>query len=271
MPTNVTIEFIKAQAKLAEAKTREEKIAALEEMLSTCPSHKGCDTMRAEIKSKLAKLRRQTSGKTARRITTIAKEGDAQVSLVGLTQSGKSTLLSKLTNAKPKISNRPYTTTKPVIGSMEWTGVKIQLVEIPSTFHKIHMNIAQNCDGVVLVYRNKEELVELRELISKFRIRKPIVEVDSGSDDSDRVKEKIWSILGLIRIYCKEPGKKPEKKALVMRKGGNVEEAANQVHKDFVKFFKFARVWGRSVKHAGERVGMEHVLEDKDVLEIHLA
>ena len=221
MPTNVTIDFIKAQGRFAAAVTREEKIAGLEEMLSTCPTHKGCDTMRAEIKSKLAKLKKQTGGKAARRVTTIPKEGDAQVSLVGLTQSGKSTLLSKLTNAKPKIAARPYTTTKPVIGSMEWTGVKIQLVEIPSTFHPIHMNIAQNCDGIALVYKNKDDLPELREMISGFRIRKPMIEIDSGWDPED-VKKKIWGMLGLIRIYCKEPGKKPVGKALVLPCGSTV-------------------------------------------------
>jgi ribosome-interacting GTPase 1 len=270
MPTNVTIEFIRAKAKMAEAKTREEKIFALEEMLSACPNHKGCDVMRGEIKTKLAKLRKQSSGKTSRRITTIPKEGDAQVSLIGLTQSGKSTLLTALTNARPKISSRPYTTTKPVIGSINWTGVTIQLVEIPSTFHPMHMNIAQNCDGVVLVYKEKKDLIELKEQLSHFRMRVPIVEICSG-EDPEKAKEKIWGILKLIRVYCKEPGKKPVKKALVLKRGTTVEKAADHVHKDFVKFFKFARVWGTSVKHKGERVGEEHILEDKDVLELRMA
>jgi uncharacterized protein len=270
MPTNVTIDFIRAKTKLAEANTKEEKIAGLEEMLSTCPNHKGCDVMRGEIKAKLAKLKKQSSGKTSRRVTTIPKEGDAQVSLIGLTQSGKSTLLSALTNARPNISSRPYTTTKPVIGSLTWTGITIQLVEIPSTFHPMHMNIAQNCDGIVLVYREKKDLKELKEQLSHFKMHVPIVEICSG-EDPEKAKKKIWGMLGLIRIYCKEPGKKPVKKALVVDKGSTVEEAAKHVHKDFVKFFKFARVWGTSVKHKGERVGEEHILEDKDVLELRMA
>jgi ribosome-interacting GTPase 1 len=76
-------------------------------------------------------------------------------------------------------------------------------------------------------------------------------------------------MLGLIRIYCKEPGKKPEKKALVLRKGSTVEDAARNIHKDFLKYFRFARVWGSS-KYSGERVGSEYVLKDKDILEIHI-
>ena len=43
MPTNVTVEYVKAQQKYLDAKTREEKIAALEEMISTVPGHKGTE------------------------------------------------------------------------------------------------------------------------------------------------------------------------------------------------------------------------------------
>ncbi|MFQ6010292.1 MAG: GTPase, partial [Candidatus Aenigmatarchaeota archaeon] len=113
MPANVTIEFMKAKEKYQKARTREEKIAALEEMLSTIPKHKGTENMQAEIKSKLSKLRKMKAPKVARHAFSLPKEGDAQVCIIGLTQSGKSTLLASLTNAKPKIAPRPYTTTKP--------------------------------------------------------------------------------------------------------------------------------------------------------------
>ena len=84
----------------------------------------------------------------------------------------------------------------------------------------------------------------------------------------EKIKKDIWKVLDLIRVYCKEPGKKPEKKALVLEKGSTVEDAAEKVHKDFVKYFKFARVWGSS-KFPGEKVGIEYKLKDKDIVEIH--
>jgi len=157
MPTNVSIEYIKAERKYNEAKTREEKIEALEEMLSTVPKHKGTDNLQAQIKSKLAKLKKQREKRAGRRITTIAKEGDAQVCILGVVNSGKSTLLSKLTNAKPKISDIPYTTVKPQIGTIDYHGVKIQVIEIPSTFHRMYMSIAQNSDGIIIAYNDKKE------------------------------------------------------------------------------------------------------------------
>jgi len=268
MPANVTIEYVKAEEKYRNAKTREEKIEALEEMLSTIPKHKGTERMQAMIKQKLARLKHQKKAKVSRKSLMIPKEGDAQVCILGLTQSGKSTLLSKLTNARPKISDHPFTTTKPEIGTFDFEGVKIQLVEIPSNFKPVFMSIVQSSDGMVLIYRNKDELKELKDILSDFKIKKSFVEIKTN-EDLEKIKNDIWNILGLIRVYCKEPGKKPEKKALVLKKGSSVGDAAKKVHKDFVKYFKFARVWGSS-KYSGEKVGMDYKLKDNDVLEIHI-
>ncbi|MBU5558019.1 MAG: TGS domain-containing protein [Candidatus Aenigmatarchaeota archaeon] len=273
MPANVTAEFAKAQSKYLSARTREEKIAALEEMLATIPKHKGTEHMQAEIRGKLAKLRGQKSSKVARTTITISKEGDAQIVILGPTQTGKSTLLAQLTNAKPKISDVPYTTTKPEVGVSEWKGVKFQLIEIPSTFTPSMMSITANADGIVVVLdprRNlDEQRDEIRKLFSKFRIQKPHIEIIGRTEiDAEYLKSSIWKMLGLIRIYTKEPGKKPETKALVLKAGATVKDAASAIHKDFLKFFKFAKVWG-SAKYAGERVGLDYKLKDGDILEIH--
>lgn len=268
MPINATPEFFKAQRKYLDAKSREEKIIALEEMLREAPSHKGAEVMRMQLKQRLAKLRQQKKSKSSRKVL-ITKEGDAQVCILGMTQSGKSTLLSKLTNAKPEISKHPYTTIKPEIGTFDFYGVKIQMVEIPSSFKPVFMSIAQSADGIILVYKSPEELKELKNILANSRIDKPFIEVRQG-ENPEKIKNGIWSILGLIRIYCKEIGKKPEKKAMVLEKGSTIEDAAKKIHKDFIKFFKFARVWGKSAKYDGQSFGLDHKLEDKDVLEIHI-
>jgi len=268
MPTNVTVEYAKAQQKYLNARTREEKIAALEEMISSVPSHKGCEVLKAQLKQRLAKLKQKRESKSSRKIITIQKEGDAQVCILGLTQSGKSTLLSKLTNAKPEISNHPFTTVKPEIGTFDFYGVKIQMIEIPSSFQPSLMSIAQNADSLILIYKNEEELEELKEILSRYRLNKSLVEVNRESNLND-IKDNIWNSLGLIRIYCKEPGKKPEQKPMVMKKGSTVKDAAKRLHKDFLKYFRFARIWGSS-KYPGEKVGLDYKLEDKDILEIHI-
>ena len=273
MPVNARPEFFKAQQRYIEARTREEKISALEEMLATAPSHKGAEHLRAEIRGKLAKLRGQKSAKGARANITISKEGDAQIAIIGPTQSGKSTMLSQLTNAKPKISDVAYTTTKPEVGVAEWKGVKFQMVEIPSTLAPSMMSIAANADGIIVILDPRRDLDEQRHqmgaTLEKFRIRKPHIEIIGRTDvDKEYIKAAMWQMLGLIRVYTKEPGKKPETKALVLKQGATVRNAANVIHKDFVKFFKFAKVWGSS-KYPGERVGLEYKLKDGDILEIH--
>jgi len=268
MPTNVTVEYAKAQEKYLNAKTREEKIEALEEMIREAPSHKGGENLRKQLKQRLAKLKKQKPAKVSRRTLTIPKKGDAQVCILGLTQSGKSTLLSKLTNAKPKISSYSYTTKKPEIGTCDYNGVKIQLIEIPSTFQPVFMSIVHSSDAIVLIYKNKEELEKLKEILSKFRIKKTFIKINRD-EDLNKIKERLWNSLGLIKVFCKEPGQKPVKKPLVLKKNSTVQDAAKQLHKDFFKYFKFARVWGSS-KYPGEKVGLDYKLKDNDILEVHI-
>ena len=48
MPINAGFEYAEAEKKYFEAQTNEEKIAALEEMLRTAPSHKGSEKFRGD-------------------------------------------------------------------------------------------------------------------------------------------------------------------------------------------------------------------------------
>jgi len=275
MPINATPEYAVAHRKYLEAKTKDEKIATLEEMIKHAPKHKGGDNLLSQLKQRLAKFKSQKETKAGRGSFSMPKEGDAQVALVGYTQSGKSTLLSKLTNAKPDIAERQFTTTTPQVGVAEWKGVKMQLVEIPSTFLPVYMNVAQNADAIMYVYDGtkdlKEQAKQFKELKERFRLQDipSINTLGKTEPNMDNLFQKVWDKLGLLRIYTKEPGKEAEKRALVLEAGATVEEAASDVHKEFVKFFKYARVWGKSIKHGGERVGLNHILEDGDVLEIH--
>lgn len=274
MATNLPPDWFKYYNDYMNAKTKEEKIRTLEIVISHTPKHKASEKLLAQLKSKLSKLKEQKEARKGFKKTTIPKEGDAQVCIIGLTQSGKSSLLSKLTNAKPQISDRPYTTTKPEIGMMEYQGVKIQLVEIPSTFKSNYLNIAQNSDGLIIVLDPNKDLMDQKIEIRKVmeRIDKPAIEVlGKRIFDEDHLKKRIWNMIGMIRVYTKEPGKNPEKKALVLKTGSTVKDAARNVHKDFIKYFKFARVWGKSINIQGSAVGLDHILEDGDILEIHIS
>ena len=77
----------------------------------------------------------------------------------------------------------------------------------------------------------------------------------------------LYDLLGLVRVYSKLRGKKPEATPFVLRRGQTVMDFAGQIHKDVIKHFRFARVWGRS-GFDGQRVSRDYVLEEGDVIEI---
>jgi len=134
MPANLTPQFLKARERFRSAQSPQEKLAALEEMLTTIPKHKGTDKMQADIKRRIARLREtQPSSHHAKgpRPDHIDREGAGQVLLVGPPNSGKSTLLSALTNAHPEVADYPYSTVFPVPGMMRFEDVPIQLIDLP--------------------------------------------------------------------------------------------------------------------------------------------
>lgn len=139
MPANLTPEYHRAEAQFRAAKTVEDRIAALEEMLRVVPKHKGTDGLQADLKARLAKLRRQPAKKGARATHshTVPREGAGQVALVGPPNTGKSALVAALTHATPTVADYPFTTREAVPGMMAFEDVAFQLVDLPpvSTQH----------------------------------------------------------------------------------------------------------------------------------------
>ncbi|MEN6592665.1 MAG: GTP-binding protein [Methanobacterium sp.] len=128
-----------------------------------------------------------------------------------------------------------------------------------------------NCRYVpMLLVVNKIDLAD-EEYLQKLKSELPdaiYVAADQGYH-MDLLREKIFQQLELIRIYLKPQGRKADlEEPLIVRKGSTVEEVALRLHRDFVRNFRQARVWGSSVKFPGQKVGLEHHLQDQDVLRI---
>jgi ribosome-interacting GTPase 1 len=84
------------------------------------------------------------------------------------------------------------------------------------------------------------------------------------------LREAIYRFLNVIRVYSKHPGKPADLKSpFTCPVGSTVVEFAGLVHRDFAEGLKSARIWGTGV-YDGQAVGREHVLHDKDVVELHL-
>ncbi len=142
MPTNLPQEYFEAERKFKEASTADDKIIALEELLGTIPKHKGTDKLRAEYRKKLSKFKSQAhqNKKTAKHESEykIVKEGDARIIIAGMPNTGKSSLVSLLTNANPEISENPYSTWHPTPGMFVFENIHLQLIDTPP-FNDEHM------------------------------------------------------------------------------------------------------------------------------------
>ncbi len=133
MPANLTAPYKAAEAAYKSAVTREEKLAALEEMLRQIPKHKGTEKLQGDIRSRIAKLKREPIKKTGARTMShrIPAEGAGQVVLVGPPNSGKSALVSMLTAAEPAVADYPMSTRDATPGMMPFRDVGFQLVDLP--------------------------------------------------------------------------------------------------------------------------------------------
>jgi ribosome-interacting GTPase 1 len=134
MPANLPPEYFEAEKRFKEASSSSGKIAALEDLIATVPKHKGTDKLRADLRRKLSQLRSDAiSKKKGGRgdLYIVQKEGAAQIALVGFPNSGKSSLLACLTNARPVIADYPISTLFPLPGMMPYEDIQFQLVDLP--------------------------------------------------------------------------------------------------------------------------------------------
>jgi len=183
MPANLTPDYLAAEARFRAAETNEDKLAALDEMYATIPKHKGTEKLRADIKRRMSKLREKEriSGKHGKHFDEfhIVRDGAGQVVLLGAANSGKSSLLARLTAAQPEIAEYPYTTRHPQPGMMAFEDVLVQLVDMPpisaSYTEKAVIALARTADAVALVLDLSEDALleqieEIREELSKSRV-----------------------------------------------------------------------------------------------------
>jgi len=119
--------------------------------------------------------------------------------------------------------------------------------------------------------------VDLDKSLKSIEILRPILPSDipvlavsaSYRIGLENIGSTIFKVLDLIRIYTKPPLGKPSEKPLVVKKGTTVLDVAKIIHKELYEKFAYARIWGASAKYPGQRVGADHVLEDRDIVEIN--
>jgi len=166
MPTNLPVVAKKKWNEASLARTPQEKIVKLQEFLSLVPKHKGTEKLCAQVKTKIATLRKEVEEKKRRRAGRggpkffLEKEGAAQIVILGPTKVGRSSLLTSITNAKAEISDYPFTTREPVPGMFQFEDLQFQVVEAPAlveggaegaSLGLQTLGLARNADGLMLM------------------------------------------------------------------------------------------------------------------------
>ena len=390
MPTNLPPDAIKKWAEVEDTRNPTEKLQRMQEFLSLVPKHKGTAKLCAQIKKQMATMRKEMEQKKQKRAGKggpkffIEKEGAAQIALLGLTNVGKSSLLSALTNAKIEVSSNPYTTREPVPSIMNYEDVQFQIVEAPALMEGSAdgrawglqtLAVARNADGLVLMVdlsKNPVQqlslvlselekarilvskpkgrvdierrymgagmrliltgrlvdctLKEVEELLRSYRITDAVVKISGevtldvvedaifesttyrpavviankidvkGAEANlerlekyvdkripviavscekrfglDKLGETLFKTLGIMRVYTKEPSARSfSKKPFTLKKGATLHDLAKSIHSDFERNFAFAKVWSKRLAFSPQKVGLGFVLEDGDVVEIHV-
>lgn len=85
------------------------------------------------------------------------------------------------------------------------------------------------------------------------------------------VKERIFKKLCLMKIFMKEVGKEADlNEPLIIKKNSTVQDICNKIHRDFLRRFRFCRIWGKSAKFPGQVFKANHIVQDGDVVQLHL-
>lgn len=328
MPANLPPHYFEAEKRYREARTPEEKIEHLEEMLTIMPKHKGTDKLRADLRRKISKFKAQSQQKkgASRRETAYAidREGAAQIAVIGPPNTGKSSLVAALTNAMPEIADFPHSTWKPTPGMAPFENIQFQLIDTPPINREymdpwmgdlirradiliivldLHGDPLQQLEDTFVILEGlrvfAEEMPLPKDLKKAPFVKKILVavnKVDGPEEEEDyevflelaeipvlvlgistRTKhrlaaliEKIYHLSGIIRVYTRAPGKEPKLDApFVVPRESTLEELAAKIHKDFAAKLKFARIWGEKV-FDGQMVQRDYVLQDGDIVEIHI-
>jgi len=305
MPINAHPDYFNAETEYYDANTDEDRLIALEKMTRTMPKHKGAETLRRNLRTRYKKLKQELQKKAKKKAGSkkgIKKE-DMQAAIIGLTNSGKSSILKALTNARPKIASYGFTTTEPEIGTLHYKGCNIQIIDLPPIASEdFELGIMNNTDTLLIVVEKIDEIKPtLAAIKNKETAKKPKIiifnKIDLYDEETKRkisetlkskrykfvltsivgdqgieeLKEKILNTFDIIRIYTRHPGKKREldKVPIILKPNSTLQDVAEKILHGYSKKIKYTKITGPSSKFTNQKVGLKHIVKDKDIVEFY--
>ena len=224
MPANLPPQYYELEREFKAEKDIREKLRMAQELLRIMPKHKGTTHLQADMKTKISNLKKEIEGgeqthgaRQAQAHDFIEREGVGQIILIGAPNSGKSSLVDTLTNAKPLVADYPYSTREPSTGMMAYETVQIQLIDTPPISDELFENymsgLIRNATIVVLVcdLEAKTMADDLKFILAKLEEKRIILlpEVEEKPDDPKYCYKKM--ILCAHKNFEDEDGQKQEK------------------------------------------------------------
>jgi len=388
MVTNLPPDAKSKWNEVTQTRNPETRLQLMGEFLSMVPKHKGTDKMCSQVKRQMAQLREEIEEKkkAAKRrggpSYFVEKAGAAQVSVVGPTNAGRSSLLRAVTNSSVEPAPWPFSTRVPTPGMLPYKDIQFQLVEVPPIVEGSSegrsdgfqvLSAARNSDGIIILvdltddpggnlltvtgelensrvltakpqgevevtrrghgsdlqfiwegeldgcttddisgllreYKIRSALVRIRGRVtldivedamfgnavyrptlviankadlspdpavvesvkaSAAPLEAMVVSAENPGDLREKLGAKLFELLGIVRVYTKQPGKPAAVEPIVGHRGMTVGDLAKIIHSDFYERFKYARIRGPSAKFESGRVGIDHVLQDGDIVQFH--
>ncbi len=129
-------------------------------------------------------------------------------------------------------------------------------------------------DRKTLLVANKMDLPGAAEnfpvLKDLYESQFPMVAVSAETGQGlEELRRAVFTLMGVVRVYTKAPGKKADRSApYVLKRGATAYDVATHVHKDIAVRLKFARIWSAG-KYEGQMVDRSYRVEDEDIIEFH--
>ena len=204
MPANLPPVYLKAERDYRRAQSAGEQVKCLQHMLQLIPKHKGTDKLQADIKSRLKearqKLQQQTDAPKDGRSFRIPRQGAGRVVVIGGPNSGKSSIVGRLTGSEPAVAPYPFTTREPLPAMMNIRKVQVQLVDMPPVSGPPEpwmLNLIRTADAALLVFDGSSDdaVTDTLEVIQELAARKTKLSDVTGFDPREFAAVNIATLL----------------------------------------------------------------------------
>ena len=167
----------------------------------------------------------------------------ADVGIVGYPNAGKSTLISRISRARPKIADYPFTTLTPNLGVVGWRGKSFVVADVPGLIEGAHAGAGLGHQFLRHLERTKV-LVHLVDPLAPGEGRGPRADLDAIDRE--------------LALYSPELARKPQVIAVTKMDVPEAKEKLAELQKSFARRKRKPTILGISAV-TGE--GMDPLLD----------